>query len=458
MLREAVWTASFSGIIGFQKNQCSVRVVVEIVLRGKGKRNMNALRKKLMLIFTVLVCALCMLPKENIQAQDLVIVLDPGHGGEESGADRKLDGKWYREAEINMKLANYCKAELETYAGVKVYLTRSRLSQAAQGRETRLNIAKKKHADALVSFHINAVREGFQTSATGAYALVPLKSHFNTVSAQTARELAKVILKELHSQTGLKNNGFWPGDDFGIITFGQKSNYTASQARQFGMTKAQINTKIPSMIIEHCFVDNKNDLRKHLKTNAQIKKMAVADATGIAKYYGLQKKSSTSTNSGNNSTQNDKTPVTTKSGIVKKGKSLYLYDTDGTVRRGLVKYNKHYYFAGPNGKLQTGWKKIGTKKYYFDRTTAAARTGFQTIGKNKYYFTSKGVMRIKWVTMKGKRYYFSKVNGKLLTHYWLKYNDKWYRLDRNGTPLVNCTRKIGKKTYTFNKKGVCTNK
>ena len=61
---------------------CSVRVVVEIVLRGKGKRNMNALRKKLMLIFTVLVCTLCMLPKENIQAQDLVIVLDPGHGGE----------------------------------------------------------------------------------------------------------------------------------------------------------------------------------------------------------------------------------------------------------------------------------------------------------------------------------------------------------------------------------------
>ena len=421
------------------------------------ERNMNVLRKKLMLIFAVLVCTLCILPKENIQAQDLVIVLDPGHGGTEGGAPSRLKGV-QDEMRINMKIANYCKAELETYAGVKVYLTRSSIHQAAQGREERLNVAKKKHADALVSFHINAVREGLQTSASGAYALVPLKSHFNNPSAQTARELATVILKELHSQTGLKNNGFWWSDDFGIITFGQKSNYSASQAKRFGMTKAEINTKIPSMIIEHCYIDNPNDCKKHLKTNAQIKKMAVADATGIAKYYGLQKKSSTSTNSGNNSMKDDKTPVTIKSGIVKKGKSLYLYDTDGTVRRGLVKYNKHYYFAGPNGKLQTGWKKIGTKKYYFDRTTAAARTGFQTIGKNKYYFTSKGVMRTKWVTMKGKRYYFSKVNGKLLTHYWLKYNDKWYRLDRNGTPLVDCTRKIGKKTYTFNKKGVCTNK
>ena len=120
--------------------------------------------------------------------------------------------------------------------------------------------------------------------------------------------------------------------------------------------------------------------------------------------------------------------------------------------------NKHYYYAGPDGKLQTGWKNVGTKKYYFDKKTYAAKTGLQTIGKNKFFFSSNGVMRVKWVTIDGKPYYFSKVNGKLLTRYWLKYNNKWYRLDRNGTPLVDCERKIGKKWYTFNKKGVCTNK
>ena len=423
------------------------------------ERNMNALRKKLMLIFAVLVCALCILPKENIQAQDLVIVLDPGHGGAEGGAPSRLKGV-QDEMRINMKIANYCKAELETYAGVKVYLTRSSIHQAAQGREERLNVAKKKHADALVSFHINAVREGLQTSASGAYALVPLKSHFNNPSAQTARELATVILKELHSQTGLKNNGFWWSDDFGIITFGQKSNYSASQAKRFGMTKAEINTKIPSMIIEHCYIDNPNDCKKHLKTNAQIKKMAVADATGIAKYYGLQKKGSVSSDSKaeTEGSETNETESTVKTGMVTVNGSQYMYDTDGIVMRGLVKYNKHYYYAGSDGKLQTGWKNVGTKKYYFDKKTYAAKTGLQTIGKNKFFFSSNGVMRVKWVTMKGKRYYFSKVNGKLLTHYWLKYNDKWYRLDRNGTPLVDCTRKIGKKTYTFNKKGVCTNK
>ena len=423
------------------------------------ERNMNALRKKLMLIFAVLVCALCILPKESIQAQDLVIVLDPGHGGAEGGAPSRLKGV-QDEMRINMKIANYCKAELETYAGVKVYLTRNSIHQAAQGREERLNVAKKKHADALVSFHINAVREGLQTSASGAYALVPLKSHFNNPSAQTARELATVILKELHSQTGLKNNGFWWSDDFGIITFGQKSNYSASQAKRFGMTKAEINTKIPSMIIEHCYIDNPNDCKKHLKTNAQIKKMAVADATGIAKYYGLQKKGSVSSDSKaeTEGSETNETESTVKTGMVTVNGSQYMYDTDGIVMRGLVKYNKHYYYAGSDGKLQTGWKNVGTKKYYFDKKTYAAKTGLQTIGKNKFFFSSNGVMRVKWVTIDGKPYYFSKVNGKLLTRYWLKYNNKWYRLDRNGTPLVDCERKIGKKWYTFNKKGVCTNK
>lgn len=412
---------------------------------------MNALRKKLMLIFTVLVCTLCWIPKENIQAKDLVIVLDPGHGGAEGGATRKLGGVTYREEIINMKIANYCKAELETYAGVKVYLTRSSVNQKSQDRETRLNIAKRKHADALVSLHINATGSYSQTSTTGAYCCVPSTRTWpasKSVTAQEARNLASTILKELHSQTGLKNNGFWIDDELGILVFGQKNNYTSAQAKKWNMTKSEINTRIPSFIVEHCFINNPNDCKKHLKTDAQIKKMAVADATGIAKYYGLQKKGSTG----------DKTNTTVKKGLVKEGNALYLYNNDGTVMRGLVKYNKNYYYAASNGKLQTGWKKIGTKKYYFDRTTAAARTGFQTIGKYKYYFASNGVMKTKWVTIKGKRYYFSKVNGKLLTHYWLKYNDKWYRLDRNGTPLVNCKRKIGNKTYTFNKKGVCTNK
>lgn len=429
---------------------------------------MNVLKKKIVLLFTVLACALCMLPKMNTQAQDLIVVLDPGHGGIEGGAARTLRGKTYREEIINMKIANYCKAELETYEGVKVYLTRSSVNQRSQDRETRVNIAKRKHADVLVSLHINATGSYSQTSTTGAYVCVPSSRKWpssKSTTAQEARDLANVILKELRSQTGLKNNGFWIDDELGILVFGQKNNYSTSQARKWRMTKSEINTRIPSMIVEHCFVNNPNDCRKHLKTDAQIQKMGVADATGIAKFYGLQKKGSSSIINTDDETENsdetenkNETENNVKKGIVEEKGALYLYDNDGTVMRGLVKYQKHYYYAGPDGKLKTGWKKINDRKYYFDNKTGAARTGLQTIGKNKYFFSSKGVMKTKWVTIEGKKYYFSKVNGKLLTHYWLKYNNKWYRLDRNGTPLVDCERKVGKNWYTFNKKGVCINK
>ena len=41
---------------------------------------------------------------------------------------------------------------------------------------------------------------------------------------------------------------------------------------------------------------------------------------------------------------------------------------------------------------------------------------------------------------------------------WLKSGGKWYYLDpSSGTMLANTSRKIGGKTYKFDKNGVCTN-
>lgn len=420
---------------------------------------MKEWRKKIVLLLMCMVCVWCVMPQAKAQA-NVVIVLDPGHGGNEAGATRSWDGKTYKEEVINQKIANYCKAELETYEGVKVYMTRTSVSQGSQDRETRLNIAKAKKADALVSLHINSTAADSQTSSTGAYCCVPSKSKYpdsKSESAKVARELASTILKELHSEVGLKNNGYWIDDELGIIVFGQKSNYTAAQAARWGMSKSTINTKIPSFIVEHCFVNNKNDCKKYMNTDAQIKKMAVADAAGIAKYYGLSKKGSSS-NENKEDSKTDNSQDQKKQGVVKVGSSLYLYDKNGKTLRGLVKYEKHYYYASSKGKLSTGWKTINSQRYYFDKKTGAAKTGLQKIGKYKYYFTSKGIMKKKWVTIDKKRYYFSKTNGRLLTKYWLKYNDKWYYLDENGTPYVNCSKVIKGKKYTFNKKGVCTNK
>ena len=53
---------------------------------------------------------------------NMVIVLDPGHGGGDPGASNSTYG--LQEAKVNDQIAIYANAELEKYKGVKVYLTR----------------------------------------------------------------------------------------------------------------------------------------------------------------------------------------------------------------------------------------------------------------------------------------------------------------------------------------------
>ena len=60
-----------------------------------------------------------------------------------------------------MKIAQYCKAELEQYSGIEVYMTRDRDSDvggsaATQELQNRVNVGKKYSADLLISIHINA--------------------------------------------------------------------------------------------------------------------------------------------------------------------------------------------------------------------------------------------------------------------------------------------------------------
>ena len=53
---------------------------------------------------------------------EVVIALDPGHGGYDPGAS----ANGLNEKDINWKIALYCKEEIERHAGYKVFMTRSR--------------------------------------------------------------------------------------------------------------------------------------------------------------------------------------------------------------------------------------------------------------------------------------------------------------------------------------------
>lgn len=55
------------------------------------------------------------------EARDYVVMLDPGHDATHAGANKN----GLREEVLTLKIAQYCKAELEQYKHVKVYMTRS---------------------------------------------------------------------------------------------------------------------------------------------------------------------------------------------------------------------------------------------------------------------------------------------------------------------------------------------
>lgn len=450
----------------------NVRSTFYLVIEGE--TGMKKLMKKFLcvLAFCFMFSAFVSVPA--VEAKDVVIVLDPGHGRSELGAYRKWSGVTYREDVLNLKIANYVKKELETYAGVKVYLTHNSLTGKTMDREQRLKVAKKKKASALVSIHINSTADKKTYKSTGAFAVVPsVKNYPNSKSyAKKARALGKTILKELNSQVGLKNNGYWIDDELGIILFGMKY-------------------KIPSIIVEHCFINNPNDCKKYLKTETQLKKMAVADAVGIARYFKLSKKDGAWEEEETKPVKNGWYTVDgqryyykngvkykngwkkisgkyyyfNKSGVLQKGVfkiggKLYLSNAKGVRQKGFVTYAGKKYYADNKGKLYTGWQEYKGQKYYFGKVKGAAVTGLVKIGKYKYYFNKKtGVRRTKWVTIASKgKYFFNEKNGRMLKKEWLLWNGKWYYLGPDGKAFVSTRKKIDNKWYKFNSKGICTNR
>lgn len=222
----------------------------------------------------------------TLQEDPIVIVLDPGHGGVDGGATRTWGGKTYKEKTLNLAIAKYCKKELETYAGVTVYLTRS--DDTYVSLEGRVAFAKKKGADLFVSLHNNA---DLKTSMRGACVFYPNANYKKNIGA-SGKAVAASIEKQLVA-LGLKNNG---------IAYRNSANGTRypdkKLADYYSVIKGSKEAGFPGIIVEHAFVSNPTDCKSFLSSQAKLKKLGIADATGIAEYYGLKKASATATLTG----------------------------------------------------------------------------------------------------------------------------------------------------------------
>ncbi|MGC9368743.1 MAG: N-acetylmuramoyl-L-alanine amidase family protein [Paracoccaceae bacterium] len=114
----------------------------------------------------------------------LRVVLDPGHGGVDPGAER--DG--VREADLMLTFARELKEVLRR-AGMQVVMTRD--ADVFVPLETRITVARAAQADLLLSLHADALAEGRATGAT-VYTL-----------SETASDTASAKLAERHDRADL---------------------------------------------------------------------------------------------------------------------------------------------------------------------------------------------------------------------------------------------------------------
>ena len=212
--------------------------------------------------------------------KDIVVVLDPGHDDTHKGAS----ANGLREEEINLKIASYCKAELENYSGIKVYMTRTSGSCPHPGttsgvdNEERVKYAASVGADIYVSIHNNS---STSSSAHGAMVFYP-NSNYNPSVGYTGKQLAQVIEKHLVA-LGLANRGI-------TIRDAQVDKYPdGSKADYYGVIRNAKLAGIPAIIVEHAFLTNTGDANDFLKQEGKLKQMGIADAQAIVEYYNLGK-------------------------------------------------------------------------------------------------------------------------------------------------------------------------
>ena len=344
--------------------------------------------------------------------QKYVVVLDPGHGGTDSGAENQNGISSESESRLTLKIANYVKQELEKSSQFVVYMTRT--DDSYVGLSERVNYAASKNADILVSLHLNSADS---KTANGAEILVPRTGRYNSKVAENAGQLAQDILKKLVS-LGLYNRGLVYRDSASGTKYPD-----GSTADYYAIVRQGLQAGIPSIIVEHAFISSTVDA-KFLDSEADLQKIGRADAEGIAQYFGVTLSNSSNNNSNSNSGDSD------KNGWVKENRNWYYYKSNAK-QTGWQKVDGKWYYLKANGVMQTYWY-LENGKYYFLGANGSVRTGWQNIWGKWYYFDSDGVMQTGWQKLKGVWYYLGGSSDGAMKTGWQKINGKWYYLNANG--------------------------
>lgn len=215
--------------------------------------------------------------------EGVTICLDPGHGGNDSGAVGVNNAY---EKDLTLKIAQYCKQELEKY---NCHVVMTRTGDTNPSLEDRANFAKSQGAQYLISIHLNSAAGG---GAVGAEVYYP-NTHWRPDISANGKNVAQAIQSQLVS-LGLYDRGIkFRTIDTNI--YPDPFRYDdSSVADYYGIIRNAKYNGLTGMIIEHCFINNVSDYNNYLNSDDKLQKLGVADANGIVSALGLTKASENS--------------------------------------------------------------------------------------------------------------------------------------------------------------------
>jgi N-acetylmuramoyl-L-alanine amidase len=196
-----------------------------------------------------------------------VIVLDPGHGGSDTGV---VSPHGTVEKDIALAIALRAKQRLEQEGGLEVHLTRS--EDRFLPVDARAAAANRLRPDVLVSIHCNgwfdSELSGFSVgvpapAAPGIDAAVPRWGTRSVRAARDTEALAEALLEQLDEELSLPSRGIRSGS--------------------YAMVGASIG---PAVHVECGFLTNEDDEELLLEPAFQ-EKVALAIARGVGEYRRL---------------------------------------------------------------------------------------------------------------------------------------------------------------------------
>ena len=186
---------------------------------------------------------------QSLPLKGLSIMLDPGHGGTETGAIGPL-GLRYAEKDINLNLAKKLAAELEAL-GARVYLTRE--DDRTVSLEDRLAMSKMMLPDLFVSLHANSMPDNVDISKVDGF------------SVWYREPLAKDMVELLYNH----------------VTGSLGRTLKGTHVRNFYVTRG---TWTPSLLLETGFVPNPQEFEWLIDGEEQTR-LAKSIAEAITAYF-----------------------------------------------------------------------------------------------------------------------------------------------------------------------------